>query len=247
MVANDDLGNSKGFFVIAVIPVHGRLPLLKHTIERLLKKNGVYKVVCVGEGKEEKQLCESLGAVWVAHQNKPLGAKWNAGFMKASEFYFDACLFVGSSDWISDNFLNEMEPHLKENDLVGTAGCNFLHLDTLEACYWPGYVGRREGESIGIGRLISRRILHKIGYQPFDQMLDNSMDFSMVQKVSAAGGKIKTVKIKSESVSISSDKWPNKHNFKHHYTGILPSKRLENAEKWVEINFPEAKSVFNAS
>jgi len=241
---NDDSGTANPFLVIACIPVHGRLPLLEQTIKRLYEKNGVYKVICVGDGAREHTLCKSLGAVWVSHQNKPLGAKWNAAFFRAKDYYHDACLFVGSSDWIGDNWIGEMRPHLKDNDLVGTAGCNFLHLGKeMKACYWPGYVGRREGESIGIGRLISKRILNRINHSPFDPKLDNSMDYSMIQRVERAGGKIATVEINAQSVSISTDLWPNKHNFLSHYNGILPSKRIENAENWAEINFPEAKLI----
>src|SRR5690606_22884619 len=48
---------------IAVIPIKGRLPLLKHTIRRLYKKNGVFKVICVGETKEERVLVESEGGL----------------------------------------------------------------------------------------------------------------------------------------------------------------------------------------
>lgn len=229
--------------VIAVVPVHGRLPLLKYTIERLINKNKV-KVICVGDGQKERELCKSLGAEWVAHQNKPLGAKWNACFLKAREFEHDACLFVGSSDWISEDWISEM--NMKDFDLVGTLGCHFMHLykDRIEACYWPGYVGKRQGESIGIGRLISKSILEKIQYQPFDYRLDGSLDYSMIQRVLKAGGKVKTVKTSAKSVSISCDLWINKHNFQHHYTGILPSICIEDASSWADINFPEAKLIF---
>lgn len=246
VTSNDDLCNARHFMVIACIPVFGRMPLLKHTIERLYKKNGVYKVICVGDGPE-KELCESLGAVWVHHVNKPLGRKWNAAFVKAQDYYHDACLFVGSSDWLSDNWLSEMEPHMKDNDLIGSAGCNFMHLykdGRIEACYWRGYTERRKGESIGIGRLISKKILKEINYRPFDDKLDNSLDYSMIRRISDAQGRIKVVETKAISVSISTDLWRNKHQFSHHYTGLLPSKRIENAENWANIHFPEAKTLF---
>src|SRR5688572_11164270 len=115
--------------IIAVIPVYGRLPLLVKTIQRLLNKNGVSKVICVGNNIDDKRVCVDAGAEWVTHMNRPLGDKWNRGFYEARQYNPDACLFVGSSDWVSDNWLPEMIPYLKDYDLIGTAGCHFLHIE----------------------------------------------------------------------------------------------------------------------
>lgn len=40
--------------VVAVIPIKGRLPLLRFTIQRLLNKNGLTEVICVGSKDEQK-------------------------------------------------------------------------------------------------------------------------------------------------------------------------------------------------
>ena len=90
--------------VVAVIPVFGRHPLLKHTIERLLKRNGCSDVICVGE-EEDRDVCKVAGAKFYYKDNKYLGEKWNHAFKKAKELKPDAVLFVGSSDWLSDNWL----------------------------------------------------------------------------------------------------------------------------------------------
>lgn len=42
--------------ITAIIPAHGRFPLLKHTIDRLFTRNGVHNVVVVGNGSEEREL-----------------------------------------------------------------------------------------------------------------------------------------------------------------------------------------------
>jgi hypothetical protein len=247
----DDLGtccHKEEFKVVAVIPVKGRWPLLKHTIERLYKKNGVHKVVCVGD-PEEKKFCESLGAEYVIHRNKPLGAKWNTGFVAAKKYSPHACLFVGSSDWLSDNWLSEMGPHIKQHDLVGTAGCFFLDIgDTFRLVEWPGYKGHREGESIGIGRLISKQVLDKLQWKPFDDHLDSSLDFSMIKRCNQVGGKSHLVVNSSiKSLSISTNQWGNKHKFEDHWSGELRSRKIFEVDQFIESNFPEAKQVFNAS
>lgn len=246
MNANDDLGNAKApCNVIAVIPVLGRRELVKHTVERLLKKNGCYKVICVGDDLEDKKVCVKAGAEWVTHVNKPLGDKWNRGFYEARKYSPDACLFVGSSDWVSDYWLSEMTPYLKDYDLIGTPGCHFLHIENgFKLCYWPGYVGWREGESIGIGRLISAKLLNRLEWNPFSSRLDNSMDGSMQERCKqAAGLSYNVCSEKIKSVSISTNVWENKHKFSDHYSNILLSVKIENADEWVEDNFPEAKEV----
>jgi hypothetical protein len=236
-----------GFKVVACIPTHGRLPLLKHTIERLYNKNGVYKVICVGD-HEEKTFCESLGAEFIQVKNKPLGRKWNTAFAAAQKYNPDACLFIGSSDWISDNWLTEMEPYTKQYDLVGMPGCYFLHVGNEDnrLCHWPGYVGPRKGESIGIGRLISRSLMDKINWRPFNDALDSSLDRSMIDKVNSVNGTIfNVVSDKIFSVSISTDQWVNLHKFEMHWNNILPSKKIFEVDNFLNQHFPEAYQIFN--
>lgn len=244
--ANDDLGTYKRpFKVVACIPVNGRLPLLKHTIERLYKKNGVYKVICSG-GDEEKDTCINAGAEFIIHPNHPLGRKWNAAFQAARKHNPDACLFVGSSDWLSDNWISSLSPFINEYDLVGLPGCYFADIgQEYRACYWPGYKGRREGESIGIGRMISRRILNLMNWQPFNDNIDNSLDFSMDEKVLKHAGKRIMVDAKEIfSLSISTNKWINKHKFDQHWNNILKSERIKQPIPFLMNNFPEIFNIF---
>jgi hypothetical protein len=240
---NDDLATANPpFNVIAVVPVHGRVPLLKHTIERLLNKNGCYKVICIGDGLEEKQLCESLGAVWVPHQNKPLGAKWNAGFKRAKDFNPDACLYVGSSDWLCNYWITLMKPHLDSYEMVGTPGCYFLDIgNELRLVKWDGYTGARADETIGIGRLLSKKLLDKLGWEPFDGTKDNSLDRNMKDRARALGFEDHMVKDdRLKACSISTNKWKNKHVFEMHWGNILPSTKIEGVTDFTSHYFPEA-------
>jgi hypothetical protein len=136
--ANDDLGTAKPpYKVVAVIPVHGRLPLLPHTIKRLYRKNDVYKVICVGDGLAEKAICLEAGAEWVPFRNKPLGAKWNAGFIEAKKYDPDAVLYVGSSDWLSNDWTTTMQPYVNQHGIAGVPGCHFIDIGhELRLVYW---------------------------------------------------------------------------------------------------------------
>jgi hypothetical protein len=233
--------------IIAVIPVHGRRPLIKHTIERLYKRNGIYKVICVGDSVIDKKVCLQSGADWVQFKNKPLGAKWNEGFKAAEKYQPDGCLFVGSSDWISDNWMTVLSQYLCNYDLIGLPGCYLLDInrtkDTHRALHWPGYIGTREGESIGIGRLISAKVLDKMNWQPFGAGLDHSLDYSMKERVMKAGGKVKLVVTDQvKSMAISCSEWPNKHNFESHWSNRLPSEKIDPQELFKM--FPESLEIF---
>lgn len=232
---------------IAVIPVRGRLPLLKYTVERLYKKNGVFKVICIGSDPEEKALCEEMGAIFIEHLNEPLGRKWNAGFQAAKEFDPDFCLFVGSSDWVSDNWLPVLTSKMaSENlDLVGKPDFYLLDIGTeLRFCHWPGYKGARAQEPIGIGRVLSRNLLKKVDYTPMDPALHKSLDWSMYQRAIRIGAKIKMIKeTEIQSLSISTNLWSNMHQFNDHYTGKLTSNRVKDFEQWLDLRFPEYKLI----
>ncbi len=209
--------------IIAVIPVHGREALLKYTIRRLYNKNKLYKVICVGSTETEKKVVLEENGIWVEHENKPLGKKWNTGFKIAQIYKPDAILFVGSSDWISTDWIDNAYKYLL-NDNIGIVGKNrFDMIDVnninIRSCYWLGYPedNERFKETIGIGRLISRKLLDKINFEPFDNQLDNSMDYSMYQKCIKNDFKIKIIDSFGFFLSISCNKWFNKHTFNYHY------------------------------
>ena len=240
--------------VVAVIPVHGRLPLLKLTIQRLIEKNGVSHVICAGNEKDAKQYALSVGCEWVDHNNKFLSDKWNATFRHAKYLNPDAILFVGSSDWLSDNWLDVMAPHLEDNAMVGVAGCNFADFTKKASrlVYWPGYAsgagGRakeRANEPIGIGRLISAKYLDSVNWQPLECGLNKSIDWSMYQMILKHGGKIKMVEDNTiHALSISCDLWPNKHQFEDHWGGLLPSIKFTFPDEFLDKHFPESL-IFN--
>lgn len=228
------------YSIIAIIPVKGRLPLLRHTITRLINKNKV-KVICVGD-EYEKEFCEKLGAEYVVHENKPLGKKWNAGFMAAKKHKPDACLFVGSSDWISDNWVDVSVQYLKDYDMIGKPDFYLLDYGTqLRLCHWAGYTDiRRRGEPIGIGRLLSARVLEYMNWKPLDDKLDSSLDYSMWQKVLNTGGRVKLITgDEIKSLSLSTNSWINKHKFEEHWSGKLHSEKMKHDE-FLKQYFPES-------
>lgn len=243
--------------VIAVIPVNGRGPLVKVTVERLLSINGCSSVICIGHSDEDKDICVSAGAKWVQHENHPLGKKWNAGFQMAREMNADAVLFVGSSDWVSKDWIPVSAKFLDEFGMTGKAGCHLIDFRNGQTrmVYWSGYLhgsvkGKRSmeraEEPIGIGRMLSAKCLDAIDWMPFEDTQDNSLDWAMYQKALRAGFKVKMIEDDSiHSMAFSCDLWPNKHTFSAHWSNEYPSERIMDFDKWLEDHFPNAKQIFN--
>lgn len=243
------LQNGEKERVVAVIPVHGRLPILRLTIERLLKKNGCYAVVCAGWTDEEKMCCEEAGAIFIKHENLPLSNKWNACFQKAKELDPHACLFIGSDDWISENWIPRLYPSLYTHGMVGKAGCYMLDISEKHGyrmVNWAGYTNSRKGEPIGAGRLICASVLNDLDWKPFDDGLNMSLDFSMMNRVIKSGYTIGCVNYEDIiSIGFSSDKWDTKHNFESHWNN-QSLKKIDNPESFMDDNFPEHSHIFSS-
>jgi len=203
--------------VVAVIPVFGRRRLLPYTISRLLNKCGVDAVVCVGSNVMDMDACKNAGAVWVNHANIPLGAKWNAGFVAAWNMSPSHILFVGSSDFVCDNWLSVLLPFTDDYDLVGVKIFHQAHVHAdgrISTGVWNGYEGKRSNEPIGIGRIITSKALSKMNFRPFNPSWNRSMDFSLYNSIIENGGRCHQYTGDDVmSLSVSCDLWENMHRF----------------------------------
>lgn len=243
----DDIGTCCGkcpHNVVAVIPCFGRFPLLRETVNRLVNKNRV-KVILVGHENGVKDIAKEFDVDFFNYPNVALGEKWNAGFKHARTLKPEAVLFVGSSDWVEDNWVERSLIQLQQYEMVGTLGCYLLDVKIpggRRLVHWPGYgKGERKEEPIGIGRMISARILDKFNWEPFDSTKNHSMDWQMWHNVLNNGGKVKI--LEGKTLSISTNMWPNKHRFEEHWKGPLKSNRME-VNGFLNEYFPEAINLF---
>lgn len=215
--------------IVCPIPVLGRFTLVEMTVQRLLKQKVI--PILVGHEKEAYELANHYNIEFVQHVNYPLGAKWNAGFKAAEKYNPDAVLFAGSSDWCSDEYIREIRKHTKSYGLLGSLTCHFADVsDTIRLVEWHGYTNMRKNEAIGIGRVLNKAFLQQIDWQPFDSRLDNSLDYSMWKKATDHQVKIGILPSTDQIslLSISTNKWPNKHRFHEHLNGKLESTLVSN-------------------
>lgn len=215
--------------IVCPIPVLGRFTLVEMTIQRLLKQKVI--PILVGHEKEAYELANHYNIEFVQHVNHPLGAKWNAGFKAAEKYNPEAVLFAGSSDWCSNEYIREIRKHIKSYGLLGSLTCHFVDVsDKIRLVEWHGYTNMRKNEAIGIGRVLNKAFLQQIDWQPFDSRLDNSLDYSMWKKATDLQVKIGILPSTDEIslLSISTNKWPNKHRFHEHLNGKLDSTLVSN-------------------
>jgi hypothetical protein len=235
------------------IPVHGRGALVAKTIDRLKKQTIPVDVVLIGDDMQRDimDMAQEREIPYLIFPNELLGYKWQVGVEYWKDKNIGAWLYLGSSDWICDNWCETLMPYIVGGaDMVGVEDIYFLDIglhNFKRMIYWPGYVGERAGEQIGTGRLLSRRILDKMHWNVFDLLLINSLDKSMQLHVAKSGGIIKTLKKEDQltALSISTYRWPNKHQFADMLgmPSCLPID-FDRMDKIIEKSFPEARNLF---
>lgn len=226
--------------ICAPVPVFGRFPLVRMTISRL-KRQGIIPII-MGHEREALEIAQELNVDFVSVSNDPLGNKWNAGFQACQNYQPDGVIFMGSSDWASDDYIDSVSDALHDFSFIGMLGCHFADVsDEVRLVHWPGYgIGQRQYEPIGIGRVLRSDLLAKMNWQPFDPRLSSGLDWSMYLKIIKLVDDIAVVKDDSKDIrllSISTNKWPNKHKFSDHWSGALRSTHMNN--ELLKNNFEE--------
>lgn len=196
----------------------------------------------MGHEREALEISKEFNVEFISIDNDPLGNKWNAGFMACQNYSPDGVIFMGSSDWASDDYIQSVKDALNDFPFIGMLGCHFADVsDKVRLVHWPGYaIGQRKYEPIGIGRVLRADMLQKMNWTPFQESLSAGLDWSMYLKLIQLTDGIAVIKDEQKDIrllSISTNKWPNKHKFEDHWSGKLLSKRLDN--KILNKNFSD--------
>ena len=95
----------------------------------------------------KKKIVDIEGAIFLKHINIPLGKKWNFGYKYIKRFNPDAVLFVGSSDWISSDWIDEAYKYIEDGyGYVGKEGYHMIDISDgkMRSCSWNGYICNRK-------------------------------------------------------------------------------------------------------
>ena len=122
----------------APVPVFGRFPLVRMTISRLKAQDVI--PIMLGHEDEAEAMAKELDVEFIRVANDPLGNKWNAGFEACKNYQADGVIFMGSSDWASDEYIESVKDALKDFPFIGMLGCHFADVgDEVRLVHWPGY------------------------------------------------------------------------------------------------------------
>jgi hypothetical protein len=163
----------------AVWKRHELFEIFKMGVERI-KDNTDHEVILVTVGSEEIKFSENH----LEYPNQPLSDKWQKGIEFVKDFDPDYVLFLGSDDLICSNLINTYSSEMeKGTDLIGLIDCYFLDSRNDKLSYWIGYTNHRYGESIGMARMMSRRLLDKMNWKLWKSDLKKGLDGSMMKNL----------------------------------------------------------------
>ena len=96
----------------------------------------------------------------------------------------DYVLCLGSDDLISNSLLDKYIESMEFGyDFIGLLDCFIYDRLTNDLRFWVGYNGIRIGETAGIGRCLSKRILDEFDWKPWVDAHDRGLDGTMFRKL----------------------------------------------------------------
>ena len=168
-------------------------------LENCFQKKYIFKNVIIDSENSNRELfADDERFEYYNYSNQPLSNKWNFGCKMLRETDFDYVFILGSDDIIDNNVFMLYHENMDKNfDVIGMLDVYLFDIKQLKAYYWGGYPKKhkRFGESIGMGRCLSKKILENLNYQLWEDDLNKALDRSMMKKIQSL----------SQSINISSN------------------------------------------
>jgi len=144
-------------------------------------------VACTGsEGQQSRSMVEAHKFLYAEYHNRALGQKMNKAAIISRTLEPDYVMLVGSDDIMAPNVMEVYyEEMLKGIDYLYVKDFYFFDTVTKQGLYWAGYAKTsNRGHGCGAGRVLSRRVLDALGFQPWyndkcHNILDTAFDRRM--------------------------------------------------------------------
>lgn len=149
-------------------------------------------ILAVGsEGEKTKNLVEAYNFKYVEYKNKPLSEKWQYGIECAREIEFDGLVILGSDDIINVRTMDNYAKLLQQGVLFyGFYDAYVYNILNRSMMYYGGYgasiskMPRRLGETVGLGRMLSRDLLEFIDFDIWKGVkVNSSLDGYMKKRI----------------------------------------------------------------
>ena len=140
-------------------------------------------MIAGSEGNSEQ--CKSRDIGYIEVPNKPLSNKFVKASQKAAVQYIpDAFLVLGSDDFIDDALIQKYFKALESGaDVVGIKDCYFYHTGSKEAMHWTGYTNFRAGETIGMARMVSKKVFSRLNGKLWPSSIESGLDYNMMKRL----------------------------------------------------------------
>lgn len=181
---------------------------LKNTLKNEME---LILICCGSEGEITENLARKNDFIYVEHDNLPLSQKLNALYIKAGEYNPNACIKIDSDSIISIEFFKHYNDLINQKyDYAGIEDIYFLIKNYF--CYWSGYTNYRKGETVGIGRFMSNKLLNQLNWKPWgnveiNRKLDSELtkNIDVLNKTNLNFTKIRCDKINGMCIDIKTD------------------------------------------
>lgn len=166
----------------------------------IIRKDYDVVLAITADDPKIKKKCLDNKIIYFKSENTPLGRKFNtASLMRAIDIDY---LMLMGSDNICDNNMLQIYFRLMESgiDFWGMRDIYFYETKSRSLKYWPGFKNHyREGESLGAGRCISRKVLDKLDWKLWNDNENVTLDKSMTEKFNSIKVNNITLSIKEEN------------------------------------------------
>jgi glycosyltransferase involved in cell wall biosynthesis len=177
--------------ICVFMAIYKRASILEETIRRLKSQTlPPCTIVAVGSCDEDREVALRNDLDYLEWENKFLSTKVQAAVLHCRQYNPDAIMGIGSDDWPSENWVEEMAAHLDGNDIVGPDHLFFCLIGAR-----PPQVIRyfyphpRYGEPMGVGRLVLKRILDRCDWKLYPPGLKSGLDGASHRRLMSFGAK----------------------------------------------------------
>lgn len=181
-------------------------------------------VIAGSEGDQCKEIAIRYGFTYVQTQNKLLGAKANVSALLAKETECTHVMLTGSDDIISQTMW-EFYVNWK-GETLALSDYYFYNMPDGRMIYWGGYTqGKRIGEPIGACKMLSREIMDKIEWKPFndnERQPDEHTTELKLKKIGVYAHTVKTSMTGGLSIDLKSETNMNKFSVWNNSKYVVP-------------------------
>lgn len=139
---------------------------------QLLKRQGL-DVYCAYSEPCDYDIVKNYAKGFMGCSNNPVSNKFNYALGLLRKVDFDYAMILGSDDFISDNFIKAITPHLT-HDYIAFNDIHFY--DTLNDSVRYMKYENTSIAPIGAGSLFSKKLLDKMNYKLWDGGLNHGLD-----------------------------------------------------------------------